>query len=366
MARNPAQRGRKLTTLPADPYESAKIAGLRYVTADGPGITRKRVGKGFIYTDTEGKRISDPEELKRFGSLVIPPAWTNVWICPSKTGHLQAVGRDARSRKQYRYHPSYRAVRDATKFVRMAAFGEALPAIRERVQSDLALHGLPRNKVLATVVRLLETTCIRVGNDEYAKENDSYGLTTMREEHLDVSGQKLRFHFRGKSGLTHDIELNDPKLAKILLRCQELPGEELFHYKDADGEICRVHSDDVNEYLREISGQAFTAKDFRTWAGTGHAALELETIGPAATETEAKRNLLTAIKAVAKKLGNKPSTCRKYYVHPVVLESYSDGRLFESIKVEYDCSSKHALRREEVCVLKLVQAHGISPVIAAA
>jgi DNA topoisomerase-1 len=302
---------------------------------------------------------------KRIRSLVIPPAWTSVWICPSKNGHIQAVGRDVRRRKQYRYHPLYRAVRDATKFARMAEFGRALPEIRKRVQKDLGATGLPKEKVLATVVRLLETTCIRVGNEEYAKGNDSYGLTTMREEHVDVNGRTIHFHFRGKSGLTHDIDLSDQKLANIVLQCQDIPGEELFHYLNEEGEVSKICSEDVNEYLRTISGQDFSAKDFRTWAGTGHAALELERLGSAASETEAKRNVLAAMKAVASKLGNKPSTCRKYYVHPSILTSYAEGTLLSALSVECKCSGPHAHKREEVCVLKLVETHVSIPDVAA-
>ncbi|MBV8818896.1 MAG: DNA topoisomerase IB, partial [Acidobacteriaceae bacterium] len=321
---------------------------------DVAGIRRKRSGRGFTYVDPDGKSVTDADTLKRIRSLVIPPAWTNVWICASEKGHIQAVGRDARGRKQYRYHPLYRAVRDATKFARMAEFGRALPDIRKQVQKDLELSGLPKQKVLAAVVRLLETTCIRVGNEEYAKENDSYGLTTMREEHVDVDGRTIHFHFRGKSGLTHDIDLTDRKLAKIVQQCQDLPGEELFHYVDDDGSVSKIYSEDVNEYLRAITGQDFTAKDFRTWVGTGQAAVELEKLGAAASETEAKKNIVAAIKAVASKLGNKPSTCRKYYVHPAILTSYSSGSLLSSLTVECSCSAE-AHKREEICVLKLVQ-----------
>ncbi len=365
MARKRSLRRSKALPLPGDPHESAKIAGLRYVTADGPGITRKRAGKGFKYLGVDGKTVVDKHELQRFRALVIPPAWTNVWICPFPHGHLQAVGRDARGRKQYRYHPLYRAVRDATKFGRMAAFGEALPAIRKRVQHDLDLPELPKNKVLATVVRLLERTCIRVGNEEYAKENDSYGLTTMREDHVEISGRKLHFHFRGKSGLEHDIELTDRKLAKIVAECQCLPGEELFRYLAGDGAICRICSEDVNEYLREITGQDFTAKDFRTWVGSTQAALELEGIGPSTAETEAKKNVVAAVKSVAQKLGNKPSTCRKYYIHPAVLNSYSDGTLFEKLQARRESSGECVLRREEAALLQLVQSTAAETLIAA-
>lgn len=355
MPRKSRSSRRQHLPLPADPYESAKVAGLRYVVAEGPGIVRKRAGRGFCYIGPDGKPVCDGEVLKRIRSLVIPPAWTSVWICALKNGHLQAVGRDAKGRKQYRYHPLYRMVRDQTKFTRMAAFGEALPGIRKQVLKDLELPGMPKKKVLATVVKLLEATRIRIGNEEYAKANDSYGLTTMREDHVEVTGRKLRFQFRGKSGLEHEIELTDPKLARIVRQCQCIPGEELFHYVDEDGQICKIYSEDVNEYLREITGQDFTAKDFRTWAGTGMAALELESLGAFTSETEAKKNIVSAVKAVATKLGNKPSTCRKYYIHPAVLESYMDTSLLQGMKKFPEADSSTALRREEMFVLDLVR-----------
>jgi len=348
---------RRKTALPTDPFESARVAGLRYVSDETPGIVRKRAGRGFCYLDADGKPVTDGETLARIRSLVIPPAWTGVWICALKHGHLQAVGRDARGRKQYRYHPLYRAVRDATKFSRMAAFAAVLPAIRKRVHADLALQGLPRNKILATVVRLLERTAIRIGNEEYAKTNNSYGLTTMQNKHVDISGCKLRFRFRGKSGLVHDIELNDRKLARILRECQEIPGHELFHYIDDAGDVCRIDSDDVNSYLREITGDEFSAKDFRTFVGTAQTSLELEQIGPATSETDAKKKILEAIKSAAAKLGNKPSTCRNYYVHPAVLESYTDGRLFEAMRKVPQEADAFGLRREELCVVQLVTAY---------
>lgn len=344
-----------MAKLPSDPYESARVAGLRYVSDESPGIVRKRAGRGFCYRDPEGRPVTDAETLKRIRSLAIPPAWSSVWICPVAHGHIQAVGRDARGRKQYRYHPLYRAVRDATKFSRMAAFAKALPVIRERVQHDLGLPGMPREKVLATVVRLLDRTGIRVGNEEYAKTNNSYGLTTMRDKHVEIDGYKLRFHFRGKSGLTHDIELTDRRLARILRDCQEIPGHELFHYLDEAGGVCKVSSEDVNAYLRDITGQDFTAKDFRTWVGTGVAAAELEQIGPAESETDAKKKIVAAIKNTAAKLGNKPATCRSYYVHPAVLDAYMNGRLFDEMKKSTD-HGEGPLRREEVCVVGLVSA----------
>lgn len=343
--------------MPADPYESASVAGLRYVTDEEPGIVRKRTGRGFCYLDCSGKPIRDKQTLQRIQSLVIPPAWTTVWICPAKHGHLQAVGRDARGRKQYRYHPLYRAVRDATKYGRMAAFGAVIPNIRERVHHDLESTGMPREKVLATIVSLLEQTAIRVGNEEYARTNKSFGLTTLREKHVEISGYKLRFHFRGKSGLTHDLELTDRKLSRILRQCQELPGHELFHYINESGDIVKISSEDVNSYLREIAGADFTAKDFRTWVGSSQMVLELEKIGPAGSETEAKKNIVGAIKNAAAKLGNKPSTCRAYYIHPAILESYMDQSLFDAMKKSPEAKGPFDLRREERCVLTLVSAH---------
>ncbi|HZU26627.1 MAG TPA: DNA topoisomerase IB [Bryobacteraceae bacterium] len=358
-----AARRKKLPSkLPTDPYESARVAGLRYVSGEGPGIIRKRKGEGFIYIGPDGEEVSDEETLARIRSLAIPPAWEQVWICPSKNGHVQAVGRDARGRKQYRYHPLYRAVRDATKFTRMVAFGEALPAIRRRVEQDLALPGLPKNKVLATVVRLLERTCIRVGNDEYVRENGSFGLTTLRNKHVKIEGRTLRFHFKGKSGIVHDIELSDRRLAKIVRDCQCIPGHELFHYIDEDGTAYRIHSEDVNEYLREITGQDFTAKDFRTWNGTGQAALELEALGACDCDTQAKKNIVAAIKSVAERLGNRPATCRKYYVHPAVLDAYTEGTLLDLLRATTGGNSPEAMRREEMAVMKLLAAYKVAAV----
>ena len=356
---------RSVPVLPTDPYESARVARLRYVTGDEPGIRRKRAGRGFCYLDPDGRPVNDADTLKRIRSLVIPPAWTNVWICSLKHGHLQAYGRDAKGRKQYRYHPLYRAVRNATKFSRMAAFAAALPAIRERVQQDLDRTGLTREKVLATAVRLLERTAIRVGNEEYAKTNNSYGLTTLQDRHIDIDGHKLRFHFRGKSGLMHDIEITDRKLSRILRDCQEIPGHELFHYVNAEGEVSKISSEDVNAYLREITGEDFTAKDFRTWVGSAAAALELNQIGPSTSDTDAKKNIVAAIKNAAARLGNKPSTCRTYYVHPAVLESYLDGTLFEEMKKAPESSSPFGLRREEACVAQLVASHDAASVLKA-
>jgi len=320
-----------IPTMP-DPVASARAAGLRYVTDTQPGIRRLRRGKGWTYLDPAGKVIRDPEERVRINSLAIPPAWTDVWICPRANGHLQATGRDARGRKQYRYHPDWRQVRDETKFGRMLAFAQALPGIRARVEEDLKQKGMPREKVLAAVVKLLETTLIRVGNDEYARQNESYGLTTLHSDHVEVSGSTIRFEFRGKSGVQHKVGVRDRRLARIVERCQELPGEELFSYVDEDGETRHVDSGDVNDYLREITGQDFTAKDFRTWGGTVLALFALSRIGaanPEGSETQKKKDVVEAVKQVAKALRNRPATCRKFYIHPAVLAAYADGSLLE-------------------------------------
>lgn len=338
------------TYLPPTPAESARAVGLRYVPGDGPGITRRRSGKGFIFLGIDRKPIRDEEVLRRIKSLVIPPAWTEVWVSPLPNGHLQAVGRDARGRKQYRYHPQYRAVRDKTKFSRMIAFGSALPRIRKRVALDLRLRGLPKRRVLATVARLLENTCIRVGNDEYAKENNSFGLTTLRNRHVQIEGRTLRFKFRGKSGQEQYVELKNDQLARIIHRLQDLPGYDLFEYVDDTGQPVKIDSEDVNAYLREISGEDFTAKDFRTWMGTGTAALALESIGAGKTTAELKRNIAAAIKAAAMRLGNRPPACRKYYVHPAILDSYGDGTLLAALEHAKAIRLPRALRREELVV----------------
>jgi DNA topoisomerase-1 len=302
-----------------------------------------------VYVDERGRHLKNPDELRRIRSLVLPPAWTDVWISADPDSHLQAVGRDARGRKQYRYHPEYRRVRDQSKFGRMLAFGAALPDIRRTVDRHLALPTMSKHKVLATVVRLLETTCIRVGNEEYARENDSYGLTTLKDKHVQINGATVKFKFRGKSGRMHEVELTDRRLARIVKNCRDIPGYELFQYLDEQGNHCRISSTDVNEYLREISGQDFTAKDFRTWGGTGQAALALEEIGPASSENEAKKNIVAAIKRVAERLGNRPATCRKYYVHPAVLQAYQDGSLMAAL------AAAKGDRREEACVMQLVE-----------
>lgn len=337
--------------------EWARSAGLRYVTGTGSGIRRVRRGAGFVYFLPDGKRVQDAATLERIRSLVIPPAWTQVWICPSENGHIQAVGRDARGRKQYRYHPRYREVRDETKFNRMAEFGAVLPQVRAQVDEDLSLPGLPKQKVVAAIVRLMDETCIRVGNQEYARTNRSFGLTTLRRRHAEVNGDMIHLHFRGKSKQEQDIMLRDRRLSRIVKKCQDLPGQDLFEYQDEDAEPVRVTSSDVNDYLRQISGGEFSAKDFRTWHGTGHMAAQLSALGPAESEAEAKRNIVAAIKETAKVLGNRPAVCRKYYVHPGLLESYMEGTIFaamENLPAE-DSTAVSELRPAEAAVLRLVR-----------
>lgn len=338
--------------------EAARAAGLRYVHDYSPGIRRVRSGKGFRYVGPDGKAVRDPEVLRRIRSLVIPPAWTDVWICPTANGHLQATGRDARGRKQYRYHPRWRAVRDDTKYDKVIAFAHALPQIRTRIEHDLALPGLHRDKVLATVVRLLETTLIRVGNDEYVRQNRSFGLTTMQDRHVKVNGSEVRFQFRGKSGIRHAIDLHDRRLARIIKRCQDVPGEELFQYLDEHGRPHDIGSADVNEYLRETTGQDFTAKDFRTWAGTVLAARALQEVAAFDSKAQAKRNIVQAIETVAKRLGNTRTVCRKCYVHPAVIDSYLDGSLLETLRkraAQEMSRSLENLQPEEAAVLAFLQ-----------
>ena len=344
---------------PRDPHvESAENAGLRYVADGMPGIRRKRVGRGFVYLDVDGQRLDDPDELERIRTLVIPPAWTDVWICPSPLGHIQVTARDGRGRKQYRYHPRYREVRDETKFSRLLPFSAILPAIRERVELDLNREGLPRAKVLATVVRLLEKTLIRVGNDEYAKANRSFGLTTMRQRHVAVTGSRLQFDFRGKSGVPHSISIFDRRLARIVQHCQTLPGQELFQYLDEDGKRQSVDSGDINEYLRGITGREVTAKDFRTWAGTMLAAAALRDLGTATTERELKASIIRAVDQVAKRLGNTRMVCRKYYIHPAVLEAFEQGVVLPAtppVSGEKRERNAPGLRRDELLTLDLIR-----------
>lgn len=340
-----------------DAAESARAAGLVYMSASRAGITRHRRGKGFSYTDGEGRTVRDPDTLARIKSLAVPPAWTNVWISPAPRGHLQATGRDVRGRKQYRYHPRWREVRDATKYDRMIAFGLALPVIRERTEQDLAKAGLPSEKVLAAVIRLLEATLIRVGNDEYARENNSYGLTTLLNRHAEVEGSTVEFRYRGKGGKLHVATVEDRQLANIVKRCQDLPGQELFQYVDEEGVGQGVGSADVNGYLRGIAGEDFTAKDFRTWAGTVAAAWALEEMEEFDSEAQAKRNIVRAIEQVASRLGNTPAVCRKSYVHPAVLDAYIDGSMLGALRQRAaDMASElSGLRAEEAAVLALLQ-----------
>lgn len=325
-----------------DRVASAKDAGLRYVTDSGPGITRRRAGRGFVYLDARGKQVKDLVTVRWIKSLAIPPAWTDVWICPSRSGHLQATGRDARGRKQYRYHPDWRGHRDAIKYGRMIAFGRALPGIRRRVGRDLRRPGLPRERVLAAVVRLLEKTGARVGNEEYARDNRSFGLTTLRDRHAHIGGGRIRFRFRGKGGKVAEVEVSDARLARIVARCQDLPGQELFAYVDDGGEVRSIGSADVNDYLREVSGHDFTAKDFRTWAATVLAARALAQLPDGAGSAEAKRNVVQAIEQVAGWLGNTPAVSRRAYVHPGVIEGYLAG----------DVAGQRADEREVIALLR--------------
>jgi DNA topoisomerase I len=311
------------------PKVSARAAGLRYVTDEVPGISRQRAGAGFVYRDAKGGRVRDPATVARIRSLVIPPAWRHVWISPDAHGHLQVTGRDARGRKQYRYHPRWTEVRDTVKYSRMIAFARALPAIRRRVRADLKQPPLSRQRVLATVIRLLETTLIRVGNEEYAKANGSFGLTTLQDRHVKVRGRFVNFRFRAKSGVFQSIDLEDAALARSVKRCQDLPGQTLFQYLDAEGRRQSVGSRDVNAYLREISGEDFTAKEFRTWAGTVLAASALCELEVVESKAGRNRNIVQAIESVAKRLGNTRAVCRRCYVHPAVLAAYLEGTTIE-------------------------------------
>ncbi|HEY8834004.1 MAG TPA: DNA topoisomerase IB [Chthoniobacterales bacterium] len=342
-----------------DAAEVAEEAGLRYVSDDQPGYTRKAKGDDFEYFDTDGKAIRDETRLLRIRRIGIPPAYKDVWICPSPNGHIQATARDARGRKQYRYHERWREARDENKYDRILVFGQALPKIRRQVNKDMGLRELPRNKVLATVVHLLGRTFIRIGNEEYARENKSFGLTTMRNRHVDVKGAKLTFSFKGKSGVQHEIDVSNRRLANIIRKLQDLPGQDVFQYEDETGEVRNVDSQDVNDYLQEITGEEFTAKDFRTWAGTVLTAMALNAQGPVENQAQAKKNIKDAIAAVAKILGNTPTVCRKCYVHPVVLESYLDGDMIEGLrqKTEEALSEQlEDLRAEEAAVMSFLQA----------
>lgn len=339
---------------------AAARAGLHYVTDGVAGISRRRAGKGWVYQAPNGARILSPATRRRIDALAIPPAWTDVWICPDPDGHIQATARDARGRKQYRYHPSYREARDRSKFRRMLEFSEVLPLLRERVERDLRGRDLTRRQLLATVIRLLDRTLIRVGNDEYARENSSFGLTTLRRQHVRVKGAMLQFSFRGKSGVEHAVAVADPRLARIVQRCRDLPGQEMFQYLDPFGKRQSISSDDVNAHLREITGRDITAKDFRTWGGTMLAAVELRAMGAASSRREADRNVIRAIDKVAGRLGNTRAVCRKYYVHPALLQAYHLG-LTAPLPSPARARRKRgvlpaaALRREEVVVLQFLQ-----------
>ena len=339
----------------ADSAEAAEEAGLQYVNDDRPGYTRKAKGKDFEYFDTEGKTIRDEQRLLRIKRLAIPPAWTDVWICPSPNGHIQATGRDARGRKQYRYHERWREVRDENKFGRLAQFAKALPNIRRRVTQDLKLPGLPRQKVLATIVRLLERSFIRIGNEEYARENKSFGLTTLKNRHVKVKGEKVLFRFRGKSGRQHEVDVTDRRVAKVIAKCQDLPGQDLFQYVE-NGEARDVTSQDVNEYLRQIAGEDFTAKDFRTWGGTVLAAIALSKQEEFETKKQAKANIKTAICAVAELLGNTPAVCRKCYIHPVIVEAYLKRTPIAGLNGNDKSLMPANLRGAERAVLKFLHA----------
>lgn len=316
--------------------DAARAAKLRYVSDRKPGISRVKTEEGFQFFDPKGVQITEESEIARIKKLAIPPAYADVWICADPRGHLQAVGRDARGRKQYRYHPNWRVVRDEAKYGKMLTFGRVLPKIREQVQHDLRLHGLPKRKVLAAIVALLEKTMMRVGNEEYAKENKSYGLTTLRHRHIKVKGGHVEFDFRGKHGITHHIDLDDRRLARIVERCRDLPGQDLFQFIDHDGERHGVGSEDVNHYLHEISGEAITAKDFRTWAATNLAAELLSELEKFDSQAVAKKEVVKAVENVAKQLGNTPAICRKCYIHPAVFEGYLDGSLAEGLKRRAD------------------------------
>ncbi|MEN2675201.1 DNA topoisomerase IB [Herbaspirillum huttiense] len=336
----------------------ARANQLRYVNDGMPGIRRRRRGKGFAYHDAHGELIRDDDVVARLKSLAIPPAWEDVWISPHANGHIQATGRDARGRKQYRYHVRWRSVRDDAKYLRMISFARALPTIRRVVEQDLKRPGLHRQKVLAAVVHLLQATFMRVGNDEYAKQNQSFGLTTLRHRHVRVDGSDVLFRFRGKSGVQHDIKLHDPYVARIIRKMRELPGQELFQYVDDEGERHCIDSGDVNAYLREAAGEDFSAKDFRTWAGTVLATLALQAFERVDSQAQAKQNVVRAIENVARRLGNTPSICRKCYVHPAVIESYLDGSFAERVEERVQAELVEELQDlspEEAAVLALLQ-----------
>ncbi|HEX8912763.1 MAG TPA: hypothetical protein VF796_10425 [Humisphaera sp.] len=348
--------------LDPDTRQALRRGHLKYADPDAPGIARRRAGTRFAFVRPTGSPVRDEPTLDRIRSLAIPPAWDRVWIAPDPRAHIQAVGRDARGRKQYRYHPDWRQVRDDAKYGHVIEFAKALPRIRRTARRHLKLRGLPREKVLAAVVLVMEKTLIRVGNDEYAKQNKSFGLTTLQDRHAKVEGKRVRFHFRGKSGVEHDIDLADPELAKIVERCRELPGQELFQYVDEQGRVRDIGSADVNDYLRTVTGQAFTAKDYRTWAGTVLAAKALKEVGGVAAAAGGKakgvkKHLVAAIETVARRLGNTKAVCRKCYIHPAVLNAYMDGDLADRLKAkaEAELRSARGLDKDEAAVLRMLE-----------
>jgi DNA topoisomerase-1 len=355
--RRAARNGSQNRAFITNSVVSATTAGLRYVSDQTPGIRRHKGRRGFTYKGPDGRVIRNAAELKRIASLAVPPAWTDVWICTHSRGHLQATGRDAKGRKQYRYHHDWRATRDETKFDRMQGFAGALPNIRRRTKADLARPGLPRDKVLATIVRLLEKSLIRVGNEEYVKQNQSFGLTTLRNRHVRVSGGTLRFEFRGKSGVRHSVDVNDRHLAQVVKQCRDLPGQELFQYVDDDGNLQPVDSGDINGYLKEVTGEDFTAKDFRTWSGTVLAVTALREFETAGSRTQAEKNVVLAVEAVAKLLGNTRTVCRKSYVHPGIVDGYVDGTMEKVLGRMSKAARKNrsGLRAEEVAVVALLR-----------
>jgi DNA topoisomerase-1 len=356
---------RLLFDIASDAERAAAAAGLRYVRDGEPGLRRQRRGRTFRYRGPDGRVVQDRAEIGRIRALAIPPAWTDVWICSDPSGHIQAVGRDARGRKQYRYHAKWRQVRDDAKYGRMLAFGRALPSVRARIVRDLRRSGLPREKVLAAVVRLLETTLVRVGNEEYARDNGSFGLTTLQRRHVSVSGSSLRLHFKGKSGKVHEVVARDRGLARLVRRCRRLPGPHVFHYRDAAGRARTVTSDDVNGYLQEITGRDFTAKDFRTWSATVLAAWALAGAEEAPSAAARKRTVRRAVEAVARRLGNTPAICRKSYVHPMVVESYLEGTLARGLAAEVTTLPGAPLSKREQAVLGLLLRHHLRTLTAA-
>jgi len=365
MKRHPSRERGQITTGPARkrslnhpaPEDSARAAGLRYTSDARPGITRTGRASSFRYRTSDGRLIRAADELRRIRALVIPPAWKDVWISPDPRGHLQASGRDARGRKQYRYHAKWRVVRDETKYHRLIGFAQALPAIRKRTALDLRTFHLTREKVLAAVVQLLEKTLIRVGNDEYARENQSFGLTTLRDGHVDVRGGRVRFIFRGKSGVEHDINLDDRRLARTIKACRDIPGYDLFQYYDEEGKRHSIGSDDVNAYLNAITGEDYTSKDFRTWAGTVLASQMLRDFEKFDSDAQAKRNIVQAVESVAKRLGNTKAVCRKCYIHPAILEAYVDGSMLKTVAERARRAARKVgdLTEAEAAVLGLLQ-----------